>query len=169
MAVDVNSSMWWRTRLDTPLAFSLFQSRDNRVAAELRRRKHENKTGGGDGACNNFFKRPVQVYQLLVYPLIGQFWQITSTLSKRVVPVTQRDGVRRPRASNRGIHDLSLPFSFFPPRQLFACLFLSRLPHYLRAWNRLIGFWHEQSRLEWDNYSKINWENTLGSTLISPF
>ena len=31
----------------------------------------------------------------------------------------------------------SLPFSFFPPRQLFACLFLSRLPHYLRAWKRL--------------------------------
>ena len=23
-----------------------------------------------------------------------------------------------------------------PPRQLFVCLFLSRLPHYLRAWNR---------------------------------
>ena len=32
---------------------------------------------------------------------------------------------------------LSLPFSFFPPRQLFACLFLSHLPYYLRAWNRL--------------------------------
>ena len=32
---------------------------------------------------------------------------------------------------------VSLPFSFFPPRQLFACLFLSRLPHYSRAWNRL--------------------------------
>ena len=28
-------------------------------------------------------------------------------------------------------------FSFFPPLQLFACLFLSRLPHHLRAWNRL--------------------------------
>ena len=27
--------------------------------------------------------------------------------------------------------------SFFPPRQLFACLFLSLLPHFLRAWNRL--------------------------------
>ena len=32
---------------------------------------------------------------------------------------------------------LSLPFSLFPPRQLFACLSLSRLPYYLRAWNRL--------------------------------
>ena len=32
---------------------------------------------------------------------------------------------------------LSLPFSFFPPRQIFACLFLSHLPYYLRAWNRL--------------------------------
>ena len=30
------------------------------------------------------------------------------------------------------------PFSFFPPHQLFACLFLSRLPHCLRAWNRLV-------------------------------
>lgn len=30
-----------------------------------------------------------------------------------------------------------LPFSFFPPCQLFACLSLSRLPHYLRALNRL--------------------------------
>ena len=30
-----------------------------------------------------------------------------------------------------------LPFPFFPPRQLFACLLLSLLPHYLRAWNRL--------------------------------
>ena len=33
----------------------------------------------------------------------------------------------------------SLSFSYFPPGQLFACLSLSRLPHYLRAWNRLIG------------------------------
>ena len=27
--------------------------------------------------------------------------------------------------------------SFFPPRQIFACPLLSRLPHYLRARNRL--------------------------------
>ena len=59
----------------------------------------------GGGACNHFFKRPVPVYQLLVYPLIGQIWQVISTLPKRVVPVTQKDGVRRPRAWNRGIHD----------------------------------------------------------------
>ena len=32
---------------------------------------------------------------------------------------------------------LSLPFSLFRSRQLFACLSLSRLPYYLRAWNRL--------------------------------
>ena len=32
---------------------------------------------------------------------------------------------------------LSFPFSFFRPCQLFVCLLLSRLPHYLRAWNRL--------------------------------
>ena len=47
----------------------------------------------GGGACNHFFKRPVPVYQLLVYPLIGQIWQIISTLSKRVVPVSQKDSV----------------------------------------------------------------------------
>ena len=34
---------------------------------------------------------------------------------------------------------LSLPFSLFPARQLFACLSLSRLPHYRRAWNRLLS------------------------------
>ena len=34
---------------------------------------------------------------------------------------------------------LSSFFLFFPPRQLFACLSLSRLPHYLRAWNSLKG------------------------------
>ena len=27
-----------------------------------------------------------------------------------------------------------------PPRQLFVCLLLSRLPHYLRAWNRLYTY-----------------------------
>ena len=56
-------------------------------SAELRKRKHENKTGGN--------------------------WEEKGRLS--------------------------LPFSrlFFPLRQLFAHLFLSRLPHYLRAWNRL--------------------------------
>ena len=30
-----------------------------------------------------------------------------------------------------------MAFSFFSPRQPFACLLLSRLPHYLGAWNRL--------------------------------
>ena len=30
-----------------------------------------------------------------------------------------------------------MAFSFFPPRQPFACFLLSRLPSYLRAWNRL--------------------------------
>ena len=33
----------------------------------------------------------------------------------------------------------NLPFSFFPPRQLFACLSLSHLPHYLRGWNTLVS------------------------------
>ena len=42
----------------------------------------------------------------------------------------QRDETRKRKGE--------LPFSFFPPRQLFACLSLSRLPHYLRGWNTLV-------------------------------
>ena len=47
-----------------------------------------------------------------------------------------------PKVGGKGLrrngYRLSLPsFSSFLPRQLFACLLLSRLPHYLRAWNRL--------------------------------
>ena len=34
----------------------------------------------GGGASNNFFQRLVLVYQLLVYPLIGQIWQVISTI-----------------------------------------------------------------------------------------
>ena len=68
-------------------------------------KREETEGRRGSGACNHFFKRPVPVYQLLVYPLIGQIWQIISTLLKRVVPVTQKDGMRRPRAWNREIHD----------------------------------------------------------------
>ena len=46
--------------------------------------------------------------QLLVYPLIGQIWQVAiSTLWRRVVPVTQKDGKRRPRS--RAFH-----FRVFP-------------------------------------------------------
>ena len=58
--------------------------------ARTRKKKNGRKLGrgGGGGACNHFFKRPVPVYQLLVYSLIGQIWQVISTLSKRVVPVT---------------------------------------------------------------------------------
>ena len=87
-------------------------------AAELRKREDESKTGGnwerrGGGACNLFLRdgpleklwgdgnfRATGIFS--VYPLIGQIWQIVSTLSKRVV---QKDGMRRPRAWNRGIHE----------------------------------------------------------------
>ena len=58
----------------------------------------------GGGACNHFFKQPIPVYQLLVYPLIGQICQIISTLSKQVVPVAQKDGMQHPRMWNSGIH-----------------------------------------------------------------
>ena len=42
--------------------------------ARTRKKKNGRKLGrgGGGGACNHFFKRPVPVYQLLVYSLIGQ-------------------------------------------------------------------------------------------------
>ena len=63
----------------------------NWESANKKIKREETGESGGDGACNHFFKRPVPVYQLLVYPLIGQIWQIISTLSKRVVPVTQRE------------------------------------------------------------------------------
>ena len=33
----------------------------------------------GGGAYKHFFKKLVPVYQLLIYPLIGPFWQVTST------------------------------------------------------------------------------------------
>lgn len=49
--------------------------------ANLRKREYENKMGGyrGEERLRNlyhFLKRPVPVYQLLVYPLIGQFCQL---------------------------------------------------------------------------------------------
>ena len=65
--------------------------RKNWESANTKIKLEETGESGGGGACNHFFKRPVPVYQLLVYPLIGQIWQIISTLSKRVVPVTQRE------------------------------------------------------------------------------
>ena len=77
--------------------------KDTRKNGGAKKRKRK-----GERACNYFFKRPVPVYQLLVYPLIGLIWQFISTLSKRVVPVTQKDGLQRPRAWNRGIHDTSV-------------------------------------------------------------
>ena len=43
----------------------------------------DNRRGdwGRMNACKHFFKKLVPVYQILVYPLIGQFWQILSTLA----------------------------------------------------------------------------------------
>ena len=40
------------------------------VNTKIKREETEESAGGG--ACNHFFKRPVPVYHLLVYPLIGQ-------------------------------------------------------------------------------------------------
>ena len=49
--------------------------------AKLRKREYENNMGGnwGEEVLRNlyhFVKRPVPVYQLLVYPLIGQFFNV---------------------------------------------------------------------------------------------
>ena len=92
----------------------------------------------GGGACNHFFRQPVPVYQLLVYPLIGQIWQIISTLSKRVVPVTQKEGMRRPRVWNRGIHDnfcVEPMFTRFPAHRC-AEEGIEYLPCELGAWKK---------------------------------
>ena len=52
----------------------------------------------GGGACNHSFKRLVLVYQLKVYPLIGQIDTLHQQFLMRVVSITQRGGVRRLRA-----------------------------------------------------------------------
>jgi len=123
---------------------SLFQAprlsgQPNWESANTKIKREETGESRGGGACNHFFKRPVPVYHLLVYPLIGQISQIISTLSKRVVPVTQRDGVRRPRAWNRGIHNN------FSVERMFSTRFLAHrsaeegtedLPCELGAWKR---------------------------------
>ena len=58
-----------------------------------------------------------------------------------------------------GWWSLSFPsfFLFFLPRQLFACLSLSRLPHYLRAWNRLKGKRSQRLQLSLKVSLKLNW------------
>ena len=107
----------WRSKWDEnyncvprdPCSVSLFQAPRllgplNWERAKSKVKWEETGERRGGEACNHFFKWPVPVYQLLVYPLIGQIWQIISTLSKRVVPVTQKDGMRRPRGWNREIH-----------------------------------------------------------------
>ena len=70
----------------------------NWESANVKIKREETGERKAGGACNHFFKRLVPVYQLLVYPLIGQIRQVISKLSKWVVPATQNDGVRRPRA-----------------------------------------------------------------------
>ena len=50
-----------------------------------REKLRENREGFGErresGACKHCFQYIFPVYQLLVYPVIGQFWQFTSTMS----------------------------------------------------------------------------------------
>ena len=59
----------------------------------------------------------------------------------------------------RGRQSLSLTsfFLFFPPRQLFACLSLLCLPHYLRDWNRLKGKRNQKLQLSLKVILKLNW------------
>ena len=85
----------------------LFQAPRSEIVRPARRRKTgESKSGAAEPLIISLNDRSGK-NQLLAYPLIGQIWQIISTLSKRVVPVTQKDGMRRPRAWNRRIHDNS--------------------------------------------------------------
>ena len=50
-------------------------------ASEASERKNKRDLGEvGERACRHFFKNLIPVNQLLVYPLIGQFRQFTSTL-----------------------------------------------------------------------------------------
>ena len=56
---------------------SLFQAQRqsgplNQESAKTKIKREETGEPRGRGAYNHFFKRPVPVYQLLVYPLIGQ-------------------------------------------------------------------------------------------------
>ena len=48
-------------------------------------------------------------------------------------------------------------FPFFPAGQLFASLSLSRLPHYLRAWNRLKGKGSQRLQSSLKVSLKLNW------------
>ena len=62
----------------------------------------------GDGICYHFFKRLVLVYTSSwnTLWLVG-FDRLYQHFSMRAVSVSQRDGVQRPRAWNRGIQDNS--------------------------------------------------------------
>ena len=61
------------------------------VSEKLERAKKKTREGGGGKsrrrACKTFFNGLVLVYQLLVFPPIGQFLQFLSTPAKRVICV----------------------------------------------------------------------------------
>ena len=155
--------------------YSLFQaprypSPLNWESVNTKIKREEAGESRGGGACNHFFKRPVPIYQLLIGQ-IGQISQIISTLSKRVVPVTQRDGVRRPRAWNRGINDN------FSVGRMFSTRFLAHrsaeegtkdLPCELGAWKRY--FCNPVDRLRSCLITKWQWQNSRKklSTCSSP-
>ena len=75
--------------------------------------KKKGKGGGGRNgrrACKTFFNGSVLVFQLLVYPLIGQFCQFLSTSAKRVICVihdNQYYPENASRARFRGIQVMS--------------------------------------------------------------
>ena len=78
-----------------------------------RAKKKKGKGGGGSNgrrACKTFFNGPVLVFQLLVYPLIGQFCQFLSTSAKRVICVNHDNQYYPENASRarfRGIQVMS--------------------------------------------------------------
>ena len=65
------------------------------------------------GACKNCFQYITPVYQLLVYPVIGQFWQFRSTMSTESLRFNVAAATRSTTATSQ-VHQIlwhiSLPF-----------------------------------------------------------
>ena len=101
-------------------------------------RKETGESGGGR-ACNHFFyKRPVPLYHLLVYPLIGQIWPITLKAGRSCHSEPRMACSVHARARNRGIHNtfcVERMFTRFPAHGS-ADEGTEYLPCELGAWKR---------------------------------
>ena len=85
----------------------LSDSRGEQKIGASEKKKNDGAGGrerSGRRACKTFFySGPVLVYQLLVCPLIGQFWQFLATPAKRVTCVSHVNRENGSRARFRGI------------------------------------------------------------------